>query len=365
MILMSTYPYGSSFAIFLGSEFPAMVEFAPYNKIPKTKSAVTAKRKDPKLGTLEEDPDYIKFVERMESEKENTSHYNPELHMEEIESRAKERANLEHQSTPLLEFIKEKRAEKNRIRDEKREARKKKDEERRRAAKLDDNEKGGDRKSGSKKKEVDRKGGGRKKDEDEGLKDGEPKILTRVFGNSNRGGEKRERRERRERGGGGGGKERDSKEGGGASQKMTREGKKTHLNASIFHVQCVSIKLSFFLVLPERERELQLRRNEARKEKRRQDRRERAQAREDGKRAADSEKGSRDNNQRKEDQHSRTSDSDKKKVEEKKRDRRSEKSSAAAVASRVAGDDKEGEGGKEDSNGWYPDNSTFFLNCAD
>ena len=77
-----------------GNEYPAMVEFAPYSKIPKAKSVATAKRKDPKMGTLEEDPEYIQFLESMDPENKENLHFNPEQHMEEIETRAKERGSI-------------------------------------------------------------------------------------------------------------------------------------------------------------------------------------------------------------------------------------------------------------------------------
>ena len=117
-----------------GNEYPAMVEFAPYQKIPKVAKA--GKRKDPKMGTIESDPDYVKFKEAIENpEKARTSHVmQPEQQLEEIEARERIAAKTkgESQSTPLLDFIREKKAEKMRIREEKREARRRKEEERKR-----------------------------------------------------------------------------------------------------------------------------------------------------------------------------------------------------------------------------------------
>ena len=110
-----------------------MVEFAPYQKIPKVSKG--SKRKDPKMGTIESDPDYIKFKEAIENpEKGRTSHVQPEQQLEEIEARERiaAKAKTESQSTPLLDFIREKKAEKMRIREEKKEARRKKEEERKR-----------------------------------------------------------------------------------------------------------------------------------------------------------------------------------------------------------------------------------------
>ena len=113
-----------------GNEFPAMVEFAPYQKIPKVAKA--GKRKDPKMGTIESDPDYVKFKEAIENPEKDVMQ--PEQQLEEIEARERiaAKAKGESQSTPLLDFIREKKAEKMRIREEKREARRRKEEERKR-----------------------------------------------------------------------------------------------------------------------------------------------------------------------------------------------------------------------------------------
>ena len=67
-----------------------MVEFAPYQKVPKPKPI---KRKaDPKMATLENDPDFVKFAEAYESE-EKAPHITIDQHLEEIEAREKERGN--------------------------------------------------------------------------------------------------------------------------------------------------------------------------------------------------------------------------------------------------------------------------------
>ena len=106
-----------------------MVEFAPYQKIPKGK-AKAGKRKDPKMGTIEGDPDFVRFREAMENpEKARKSRVmQPEQQLEEIEARERSGAK----STPLLDFIREKKAEKMRIREEKREVRRRKEEDRKR-----------------------------------------------------------------------------------------------------------------------------------------------------------------------------------------------------------------------------------------
>jgi hypothetical protein len=43
-----------------GNEYPAVVEFAPFQRLPKKR---LGRKKDPKMGTLEQDPAYISFLE--------------------------------------------------------------------------------------------------------------------------------------------------------------------------------------------------------------------------------------------------------------------------------------------------------------
>jgi len=45
---------------FTGNEYPAVVEFAPFQRLPKKR---LGRKKDPKMGTLEQDPAYISFLE--------------------------------------------------------------------------------------------------------------------------------------------------------------------------------------------------------------------------------------------------------------------------------------------------------------
>jgi len=44
----------------IGAEYPAVVEFAPFQRLPKKH---LGRKKDPKMGTLEQDPAYISFLE--------------------------------------------------------------------------------------------------------------------------------------------------------------------------------------------------------------------------------------------------------------------------------------------------------------
>ena len=53
--------------MFSGNEYVALVEFAPNQKINNQKES---KKKDPKMNTIEQDPDYIKFLEMLEKKPE-------------------------------------------------------------------------------------------------------------------------------------------------------------------------------------------------------------------------------------------------------------------------------------------------------
>ncbi|XP_037662461.1 regulator of nonsense transcripts 3A [Choloepus didactylus] len=108
-----------------GLEYPAVVEFAPFQKITKKK----LKKKDVKAGSIEDDPEYKKFLETYCVEEEKTS-ANPETLLGEIE--AKTRELIARRTTPLLEYIKNRKLEKQRIREEKREERRRRELEKKR-----------------------------------------------------------------------------------------------------------------------------------------------------------------------------------------------------------------------------------------
>ncbi|XP_043561015.1 regulator of nonsense transcripts 3B [Chiloscyllium plagiosum] len=114
-----------------GQEYPAIVEFAPFQKIPKKKS----KKKDAKVGTVEDgmdpihfsdDPEYKKFLESYNNADDERNSNNPETLLEEIEAKTKELAAKK--TTPLLDYVKNKQ----RIREEKREERRRRELEKRR-----------------------------------------------------------------------------------------------------------------------------------------------------------------------------------------------------------------------------------------
>ncbi|XP_007940590.1 regulator of nonsense transcripts 3A [Orycteropus afer afer] len=108
-----------------GLEYPAVVEFAPFQKISKKK----LKKKDAKTGSIEDDPEYKKFLETYCMEEEKTS-ANPETLLGEIE--AKTREVFARRTTPLLEYIKNRKLEKQRIREERREERRRRELEKKR-----------------------------------------------------------------------------------------------------------------------------------------------------------------------------------------------------------------------------------------
>merc|ERR1712226_412007 len=97
---------GYVFVDIKGNEYIAVVEFAPNQKI--------GMRKDPKINSIEQDPDYIKFVEALEKGPEGTGN-SVEQTLEEIENKereAKAGRGPDSQITPLLQFLKEKKDEK-------------------------------------------------------------------------------------------------------------------------------------------------------------------------------------------------------------------------------------------------------------
>ncbi|XP_060935086.1 regulator of nonsense transcripts 3B [Limanda limanda] len=104
-----------------GQEYPAIVEFAPFQKTAKKR----IKKRDAKCGTIEEDPDYKKFLEAYNGDEEKLTS-TPETLLEEIEAKSKEL--VAKRTTPLLDFLKNKQ----RIREEKKEERRRRELERKR-----------------------------------------------------------------------------------------------------------------------------------------------------------------------------------------------------------------------------------------
>merc|ERR1711872_215125 len=112
-----------------GNEHTAVVEFAPNQKVPSSKES---KRKDPKLDSLDQDPEYQKFLELLQGPQEAVMPTIEQV-LEEIEAKEREikaGRGLDNQTTPLLQFMKEKKDEKIKKREDQREARRKRDEDR-------------------------------------------------------------------------------------------------------------------------------------------------------------------------------------------------------------------------------------------
>lgn len=109
-----------------GNEFPAIVEFAPFQKIPKRRNGpdglpISAKKRDNKSGTIEDDPEYLSFLESLEELKNEANLPSAEIYLEEMEAREKElRANkgCPKMTTPLIDFVLQRRADRQKHRDE-------------------------------------------------------------------------------------------------------------------------------------------------------------------------------------------------------------------------------------------------------
>ncbi|KAF6037429.1 hypothetical protein EB796_004251 [Bugula neritina] len=114
-----------------GNEYPAVVEFAPYQKIP-----LKARKLDHRENTLDEDADYKKFLEQLENPEPLPSFTIKEV-LEEVDSKAKERLAAQHNETPLLAFINKFKIEKRRAQEKLKEERRLKELERKRMKEED------------------------------------------------------------------------------------------------------------------------------------------------------------------------------------------------------------------------------------
>lgn len=103
-----------------GHEYPAVVEFATFQKVPRRQQRKP--RTDPKAGTIESDPYYLEFLEALKEQpaQEEKPEFSYQFNTE----------NKEDVSTPLLDFVKQRRLDKQRIREERREERRKREIER-------------------------------------------------------------------------------------------------------------------------------------------------------------------------------------------------------------------------------------------
>ncbi|CAF3981882.1 unnamed protein product [Rotaria magnacalcarata] len=96
-----------------GNEYICSVEYAPNQCRPKSEQQL---RKDPKMNSIEQDPEYQTFVTNMNAPPSATEALpNAEIMLEEIEKKQREIQDNKNKSgattTPLLEFLKRKREE--------------------------------------------------------------------------------------------------------------------------------------------------------------------------------------------------------------------------------------------------------------
>ncbi|XP_008544707.1 regulator of nonsense transcripts 3A [Microplitis demolitor] len=110
-----------------GVEYPAVVEFAPFQRLPKKR---VGRKKDPKCGTIEADTYYINFLESLKNQEADAAVPQPKT---EYSYQPFDNTQKRVTTTPLLEYLKQRKAEKQRVRDEKREERRRRDIERRRS----------------------------------------------------------------------------------------------------------------------------------------------------------------------------------------------------------------------------------------
>ncbi|XP_072767746.1 uncharacterized protein Upf3 isoform X2 [Anoplolepis gracilipes] len=109
-----------------GVEYPAVVEFAPFQKLPKKR---VGKKKDLKCGTIESDLYYISFLESLKNQETDSSVAQSKT---EYSYQPPDNTVKKITTTPLLEYLKLRKQEKQRLRDEKREERRRRDMEKRR-----------------------------------------------------------------------------------------------------------------------------------------------------------------------------------------------------------------------------------------
>ncbi|KAI4480330.1 hypothetical protein M0804_010328 [Polistes exclamans] len=109
-----------------GAEYSAVVEFSPFQRLPKKR---VGKKKDLKCGTIESDSYYISFLESRKNQEADSTNAQPKT---EYSYQPADNTLKKVTTTPLLEYLKQRKQEKQRLRDEKREERRRRELERRR-----------------------------------------------------------------------------------------------------------------------------------------------------------------------------------------------------------------------------------------
>ncbi|XP_067935733.1 regulator of nonsense transcripts 3A-like [Watersipora subatra] len=110
-----------------GTEYPAVVEYAPYQKIPLNH------RKDHRENTLDDDQEYKKFLENHEKQETDEPVMTLKEVLEQLDAKQRERLAAQNSETPLLAFINKFKIEKKRTQEKQREERRLRDLERKRA----------------------------------------------------------------------------------------------------------------------------------------------------------------------------------------------------------------------------------------
>lgn len=87
-----------------GSQFKAVVEYAPYQSVPDTS------KKDPRAGTIYKDPKYLEFLEMLSKPTENLP--SAEIQLERKEAERAVAGKGDAFVTPLMEFVRQRRAAK-------------------------------------------------------------------------------------------------------------------------------------------------------------------------------------------------------------------------------------------------------------
>lgn len=87
-----------------GSQFKAVVEYAPYQCVPDTS------KKDPRAGTIYKDPKYVEFLEMLSKPTENLP--SAEIQLERKEAERAVAGKGDAIVTPLMEFVRQRRAAK-------------------------------------------------------------------------------------------------------------------------------------------------------------------------------------------------------------------------------------------------------------
>ncbi|XP_026275612.1 regulator of nonsense transcripts 3B isoform X3 [Frankliniella occidentalis] len=113
-----------------GNEYPAIVEYAPFQRIPKQRPS---RKKDPRIGTIENDPYYLEFMEALKAEETQRKSASKSNKQHFFETSTTGLATPKVTSTPLLEYLKARRADKLRTKEDKIAERKKREIERRKA----------------------------------------------------------------------------------------------------------------------------------------------------------------------------------------------------------------------------------------